>query len=148
MTTKKIRQGKIIELIRGGRVASQHDLVESLKKYGIQTTQATLSRDLSDLGIIKGRDGYEIAAAEPARNGDAERMRRVIREFVKFVDASGNIVVLKTDPGAASRLALDLDRAGWPEILGTIAGDDTVFVVIKRPALVRRVLKHIKEMLS
>jgi transcriptional regulator of arginine metabolism len=135
------RHERIVELIRERPVRSQTELAELLAADGMQVTQATLSRDLEELRAVKvrGADGgpgaYLIpedgtVALRPAEQAPA-RLVRLLRELLTGVDASANIAVLRTPPGAAQFLASALDRAGLPEVVGTIAGDDTILVVAR-----------------
>jgi len=151
LATKKIRQAKIAEMIEGGAVYSQQALAAGLGRVGIRVTQATLSRDLAELGVVKGPEGYGLPGGDGADGVDGRRsldLRRVLREFVRALDAAGNLVILKTDPGHAHTVAAHVDRARWPEIIGTIAGDDTIFAVVRRPAAARRVLAKIREVVN
>lgn len=125
---KKFRQGQIQKIIRGRDVYTQEELAEALAKLGVQATQVTLSRDIRELGIVKTPDGYrEIEALDEApAQEDADR---VVAEFLRDVRLAKNLLVLRTDPGSASPLARALDHSPWPEVVGTIAGDDTVLVI-------------------
>jgi transcriptional regulator of arginine metabolism len=139
--TKTARHARIVALIRDRAVRSQTELAELLASAGIQVTQATLSRDLEELGAVKvrGTDGGPAAylipeegkpPLRPAEQAPA-RLVRLLRELLTGADASGNLVVLRTPPGAAQFLASALDRSGLPEVVGTIAGDDTILVVAR-----------------
>ena len=131
MQNKIQRRHKILKLVRAGEVISQLDLSRRLKKEGIRVTQATLSRDLRDLQLVKTSDGYRLP--EDLRGAVANHshfpLRQSVSQSMTEVAAAHNIVVVKTHPGNASSLALSLDNAGWKEIVGTVAGDDTIFVV-------------------
>lgn len=151
--TKAARHARIVELVRDRPVRSQTELAELLAATGAQVTQATLSRDLEELGAMKVRGAgggavYRIpedggpaapgaAVAYPPPPGMAgaypppPRLVRLLRELLTGADASGNLAVLRTPPGAAQFLASALDRSGLPEVVGTIAGDDTVLVVAR-----------------
>ncbi|HEX2700003.1 MAG TPA: arginine repressor [Acidimicrobiales bacterium] len=133
-STKTQRQHRIAALLERHAVTSQAQLVELLADHGVVATQATVSRDLDDLGAVKVRvPGGETVYAIPelARNRLApeDHLRRVLGEWVGEVAHSGNIVVLRTPPGSAHVVGSALDRAGLEEIIGTVAGDDTVIVV-------------------
>lgn len=122
---KERRHNLILELIGHGGVRSQTGLREGLSALGVEVTQATLSRDLRELGVRKGPDGWEV----PGRPvGQPESGRRPLRQFALAVSAGGTIVVVKTGPGQAQVVALDLDRFPPTGVLGTLAGDDTVFI--------------------
>ncbi|BCL16991.1 arginine repressor [Micromonospora sagamiensis] len=139
-STRAARHARIVELIRDTPVHSQTELADLLAADGVQVTQATLSRDLKELGAVTvragdGRGVYLIPEDGHRALRDAEaapaRLVRLLRELLNGVDASGNITVLRTPPGAAHYLASALDRAGLPEVVGTIAGDDTILVVAR-----------------
>lgn len=138
--TRAARHGRIVELIRERPIRSQPELAELLAREGVHVTQATLSRDLEELGAIKVRGGdgppvYVIPedGNRPLREAEqaSARLVRLLRELLNSADSSGNIAVLRTPPGAAQFLASALDRSGLPEVVGTIAGDDTILVVAR-----------------
>jgi transcriptional regulator of arginine metabolism len=133
--TRTARHGRIVELIRDKDVRSQTELAELLAGDGYQVTQATLSRDLEELGAVKVSGAYLIPEdghrpLRPSEQAPA-RLTRLLRELLTGVDASGNMAVLRTPPGAAQFLASALDRSGLPDVVGTIAGDDTILVVAR-----------------
>ncbi|HET6212318.1 MAG TPA: arginine repressor [Micromonosporaceae bacterium] len=142
--TKTARHARIVELIRDRAVRSQTELALLLAASGIQVTQATLSRDLEELGAVKlrGTDGGPAAyvvpeeGRPPMRSAEQApaRLVRLLRELLTGTDYSGNLVVLRTPPGAAQFLASALDRSGLPDVVGTIAGDDTILVVAREHA--------------
>src|SRR5580704_11973594 len=123
---KAFRQGQILKLIRSKRILTQEDLARELKQsQGIDTTQVTLSRDVRELGLLKTPEGYrqvEGAAAGPD-------LAVLAGELLRDARVAQNLLVLHTSPGNANALAVALDNEGWPEIVGTIAGDDTILVV-------------------
>jgi transcriptional regulator of arginine metabolism len=123
--SKSYRQGQILKLIRGTRVLTQDELAEELRKQGISATQVTLSRDIRDLRLVKTREGYQEMAEE--ERGPAFPL--LAAEFVLDVRCAQNLVVLKTAPGHANSVAVALDQDEWPEVVGTIAGDDTILVI-------------------
>lgn len=123
--SKRYRQGQILNLIRGHSIHTQEELAAELTRQGVQATQVTLSRDLRELGLVKTTGGYrEMKREEP----DAG-IEGLFREFVTDVRIAQNLIVLRTDPGHASPVAVALDSQEWPEIVGTIAGDDTILVI-------------------
>ena len=131
---KPQRQHRVARIIEEQSVTSQARLVELLAADGVVATQATVSRDLEDLGAVKvrvagGEPVYAIPELAKDRVAPDEHLRRVLGEWVVDVAHSGNLVVLRTPPGSAHVVGSALDRAGIPEILGTVAGDDTVLVV-------------------
>jgi transcriptional regulator of arginine metabolism len=134
MASKVQRQQVIAKLIGRHAVSNQPQLVDLLADEGIHATQATVSRDLEDLGAVKvrvpgGETVYAIPEYEPARLAPEEQLRRVMGEWVAEVRSSGNLVVLRTPPGCAHVVASALDRSGMRGILGTVAGDDTLLCV-------------------
>ena len=140
--TRAGRQARIVELITHRQVHSQTELLGLLEAEGIGTTQATLSRDLDELGAVKlrGADGgvpvYVIPDdGSPVRGieGGTARLARLLGDLLVSADASGNLAVLRTPPGAAHYLASALDRAALHDVVGTIAGDDTLLVVAREP---------------
>jgi transcriptional regulator of arginine metabolism len=154
--TKSARQQTIVDLLAHHQVRSQSELVELLAASGIGVTQATLSRDLVELDAVKIRtaDGALVYAV-PAEGGDrtpvsaggstasGARLARLAGELLVSADSSANLVVLRTPPGAAQLLASAVDKTGLVDVLGTIAGDDTVLVIGRDPdggALARRLL--------
>jgi len=136
---KRYRQEQILKLIRARPIHTQEELAEKLRRLGIHATQVTLSRDLHDLRLAKTADGYkELLVTAGATNGalapaparPVERhLKRVAGQFLKDVRQAQNILVLRTDPGNAQPVAIALDQEDWPEIVGTLAGDDTVMAV-------------------
>jgi transcriptional regulator of arginine metabolism len=133
--SKAARHDRIAAHIRQADVRSQTELAERLAIDGIQVTQATLSRDLEELRAVKVRGAYLIPedgerALRPAEQATG-KLIRLLRELLTSVDFSGNLVVLRTPPGAAQFLASAIDRTGLPDIVGTIAGDDTILVVAR-----------------
>jgi transcriptional regulator of arginine metabolism len=124
---KNYRHGQILKLIRAKRIHTQDELARALRSIGVPATQVTLSRDIRELGLVKTAEGYIEGVAEPAGKGfDVEALAR---EFVQDVRLAQNLLVLRTQPGHANSVAVALDNAEWPEITGTIAGDDTILVV-------------------
>ena len=131
---KNQRQHRIARLLETSAVTSQVQLVELLASEGVVATQATVSRDLEDLGAVKvrvpgGETVYAIPEVVKDRIAPSDHLRRVLGDWVVDVAASGNLVVLRTPPGSAHVVASALDRAGLEDVLGTVAGDDTILVV-------------------
>ena len=128
------RRARIAELIGAHRIWSQQELAALLKRHeGIAVTQATLSRDLSELGVVKGPNGYMMPGTPPARpaEGREAALATALRQHLVSVARGGTLVVLKTPSGHANSLAIEIDRAGLQAALGTIAGDDTIFVAAR-----------------
>ncbi len=139
---RSARHARIAELISTGPVTSQTHLAKLLAESGVEVTQATLSRDLEELGAVKlrGSDGApasyvlppENAPLRPAQAAPA-RLTRLLADLLTSAEGSANLAVLRTPPGAAQFLASGLDKVGLPDVLGTIAGDDTLLVVSRHP---------------
>jgi transcriptional regulator of arginine metabolism len=144
--TRTARHQQIVDVLRRTPVRSQSELATLLAGDGYVVTQATLSRDLVDLGAVKVRDGNGLVYAVPGEGGDRSpqaglgtelfdaRLHRLCEELLVSAESSGNIVMLRTPPGAAQFLASAIDHSAVPAILGTIAGDDSVLVVCRDPA--------------
>ena len=132
---KPYRQSLILELVDGEAITSQEQLREQLRARGVEATQATLSRDIRDLGLIKrAADGAyrRPSAAEAATLSDSQlALRRAVQEYLRTEEAVQQLLVLRTDAGQAQPLAIAIDRARMPEIAGTIAGDDTILVICR-----------------
>ena len=125
---KTFRQGQILNLIRSQTIRTQEELASTLKKVGIDVTQVTLSRDIHDLGLVKTVQGYrEPQTTDATTQAEVDMLKWTLQEFVQDAKTACNLVVIRTAPGNAQTVAVALDREGWPEIVGTIAGDDTVF---------------------
>jgi transcriptional regulator of arginine metabolism len=154
-TTKAARHARIIAVLAEQPVRSQAELATRLDESGVHVTQATLSRDLDELGAVKLRtpdgglpvyvvpeDGSPLTA-RGATDAPPQRLARLIGELLTSAEASANLVVLRTPPGAAHFLASALDRASLPAVLGTIAGDDTILVVARDPVGGRALADHL-----
>jgi transcriptional regulator of arginine metabolism len=146
LNSKAARHARILAIVSGRNVRSQAELAKALDDEGFHVTQATLSRDLDELGAVKLRtpdgghpsyvvpeDGAPLAARQ-ADDATPHRLARLLGELLISAEASANIAVLRTPPGASNFLASALDRAGLPSVLGTVAGDDTILVVSRDPA--------------
>ena len=141
--TKASRHARISAIVRDQPVHSQSELARLLAENGVVVTQATLSRDLEELGAVKlrGADGSPPAYVVPPEGGRPlrpseaapARLVRLLEELLTGADSSGNLVVLRTPPGAAQFLASALDRSGLPQLIGTIAGDDTILAICREP---------------
>jgi len=126
--TKSFRQGQILKMIRSHPVHTQEDLAKLLRSVGIEATQVTLSRDIRELRLVKMPEGYREIGRESGRDSSSH-FELLAAEFLQDVKSAQNLVVLKTAPGHASSVAVALDSAEWPEVVGTIAGDDTILVI-------------------
>lgn len=136
---KQQRQHHIAQLLESGTVTSQQQLVELLAEAGVVATQATVSRDLEDMGAVKirvrgGETAYALPELPTQRVAPEDHLRRVLSEWLVEVAHSGPVVVLRTPPGSAHVVGSAIDRAGLPDILGTVAGDDTLMVIASAKA--------------
>lgn len=123
---KNFRQGQILKLIQSRNLHTQEEVVSELKTSGILASQVTVSRDIQELGLVKTADGYRQIRPNERLGPD---LATVVSEFLQDIRVAQNLVVLKTSAGNANALAAALDRDNWPEIVGTIAGDDTILVI-------------------
>jgi len=155
LTTRTARHAKILAILADQQVRSQAELADLLAVAGTPVTQATLSRDLDELGAVKLRapdggqsvyvvpeDGTPLAARQ-MNDAPPQRLARLLGELLVSAEASANIVVLRTPPGASNFLASALDRAALPQVLGTLAGDDTILVVSRDPAGGQALANHL-----
>lgn len=122
---KNFRQGQILKIIRGKDIFTQDELARELSQIGIQTTQVTLSRDMRELGLVKTPEGYRQLPTESPH----DELANVANELLQDLRVAQNLVVLRTSPGNANSLAIAIDREELPEVVGTVAGDDTVLVI-------------------
>lgn len=141
---KRYRQAAILDLVSREAVCSQETLGRQLRERGFHATQATISRDVKELQLVKraGDGAYERPAAGPvARGPDDAALRRAIAEYLRRVDLVQQLLVLRTDPGQAQPLALAIDKAELSEVVGTVAGDDTILVVTRHARAGREVTR-------
>ena len=151
MSAKSERQKALLDVIARQAVSTQAELKDLLKARGIEADQATLSRDIRELGLIKASDDgahYRYAPVEAVAPPGHTKPSAILARLVRKVDCSGNLLVIKTDPGEASPIALALDRMGWSEVVGTVAGDDTLLVVVKEGSPARKLAKKILNLKS
>jgi transcriptional regulator of arginine metabolism len=137
---KAFRQGQILKLISYQQIHTQEEIAQKLAKLGVPATQVTLSRDLRELGLAKTPQGYQRLAA-PAPSGPT--LSTILSEYLLDIRDAQHLLVLKTPPGHASTLAAALDRANWPELAGTIAGDDTVLAIAPDLAQARKLKRRL-----
>ena len=145
---KTLRQRLIVELVKAGPVSNQEELQHALRKRGVKVGQATLSRDIRDLGLSKTADGYSVPSGESSAGLALPPMSRLVREFVLQAQAAQNILVIKTTVGSAQPVAAALDEEEWAEVVGTIAGDDTILIVCPDKDHARRLAQRIEGMLD
>jgi len=151
--SKLSRQQALLELVKNEELWSQDELRKHLARKGFRVTQATLSRDINELGLVKTGEGYSVLAAE---NGNGHHstetggppVERLIREFVTEVREAQNLLVLKTSAGSAQPVALALDAEAWPEVVGTVGGDDTVLIISSDKKSAGKLAARIREMLA
>jgi transcriptional regulator of arginine metabolism len=141
--SKTARHKAIFDLLDGGPVESQDALQHSLERRGFPVAQATLSRDIRELKLVKGPDGYTRASQSVGPESALPSVMHLVREFVLEIREAQNLLVVKTTVGSAQPVAAAFDASHWPEVVGTIAGDDTVLVIAadkkKAHALARRI---------
>jgi transcriptional regulator of arginine metabolism len=144
---KPLRQKTILALLEEAPIASQEELQRALHRRGVKVGQATLSRDIHELGLIKTENGYTLPngnAAAPA----LPSVSRLVREFVLDVRPAQNLLVIKTTVGSAQPVAAALDDEAWPEAVGTVAGDDTILIVCPTKKAAARLAARTQEMLA
>ena len=151
MTDSRARRLRTLaELLRGGTLASQEEATERLGELGFTVTQATVSRDLEQLGAVKVKRGGILSYALPDQIGGADwstgRLERILKEWVVGIEAAGQLIVIRTPPGSAHLVASAIDHAQIPEIAGTVSGDDTMFVAIRDGADIRTMLARFERM--
>jgi transcriptional regulator of arginine metabolism len=140
------RRIAIAKLLREHAIERQSELVELLRAAGFNATQSSVSRDLKDMGAVKLKNGYSLPEDESDGNGDSLQQ---VAEFVREIRAAGaNLIVITTAIGAAQRVAVTLDRIHWPEIVGTLSGDDTIFIATTTAAQQRRLRARLKQSLT
>ena len=127
--SKVARQNSILELVQQVAIANQEQLRRLLARQGFDVTQATLSRDINELALVKTPSGYRVSHGDQQAEPGYRSAGRLVREFVLEVREAQNLLVSKTATGSAQPVAAAMDREGWPEVVGTIAGDDTVLVI-------------------
>ena len=141
---KSYRRGQILKLIRSERISTQEELAQALKKVGVPATQVTLSRDIRELRLVKTLEGYAESSPEEA----TPQFAMLAAEFLQDVRPAQNLVVLRTAPGHANSVAVALDNEKWPEIVGTIAGDDTILVIAPNASTAARIRKKLLMLLK
>src|SRR5215475_10284343 len=146
--SKLSRHKAILELLDDCPVASQEDLQKLLHRRGVEAGQATLSRDIRELGLVKSSGGYSLPGREVSAETDLPSVDRLVREFVTSVRTAQNLLVTKTSIGSAQPVAAALDEENWPEAIGTIAGDDTILIVCENNRAAGRLAERIQGMLA
>ncbi len=146
---KRYRQGQILKLVAGQPVASQDELRRRLIHLGMRVTQATLSRDLRELKLVKTLEGYRSlpAAATVEEASPLPALARALKEFLLDIRPAQNMLVLKTPPGGAQPIAAAVDAERWKEVAGTLAGDDTILIITTSSKARAAIQKRMEEML-
>ncbi len=145
---KTLRQRAVLDVLKHSSVASQEDLQRLLRKRGFKVTQATLSRDIRELNLSKTPHGYSLPQGESTAAAALPPASRLVREFVLDVRTAQNQLVIKTIVGSAQPVAAALDETDWPEVVGTIAGDDTILIVCPDRDEARTLAGRIEGMLA
>jgi len=148
---KTMRHAMILEIIESKNIETQEELADELRQHGVNVTQATVSRDIKELRLLKvlSEDGgYRYATAERAEKGINDRFIRIFSESVMSIAGAGNLIVLKTLAASAPSAAAAIDGLKWPEIIGTIAGDNTILVIIKNIEDVDDVIARFRELIG
>src|SRR5690349_15909257 len=145
---KEVRHKAILELLRESPIGSQDELQRALGKRGIRVGQATLSRDIHELELVKTPEGYELPSGGTASEAALPSASRLVREFVLDVRQAQNLVVVKTAVGSAQPVAAALDGESWPEVVGTIAGDDAILIVAANNKNAARLAQRVRGLLA
>jgi transcriptional regulator of arginine metabolism len=146
--SKLARHAAIKELVAAHPVASQDELRRLLYKRGHRVTQATLSREVHELGLVKSGEGYGLAGGEEAGDTWLPSVERLIREFVYDARAAQNLVIVKTSAGSAQPVAAAIDAEQWPEVVGTVGGDDTIMVVAPDHKRAHLLVERVRELIA
>jgi len=146
---KTERQNEILRIIREREVATQEEIAGALRSRGYRVTQATVSRDLRELQLNKvamGGGGYRYALPEKSEDAVSQRLTRILRDSLVSVAHAGQMIVVRTLSGSANVAGEAIDTLSWPEILGTIAGDNTIFIVVRSEAEAAEITDRIRKM--
>jgi transcriptional regulator of arginine metabolism len=147
---KSVRHSMILEIIESQNIETQEELAEQLKRHGVRVTQATVSRDIKELRLVKvlgEGGGYRYATSERAEQGMSDRFIRIFSESVLSMNPAGNLIVIKTLSASANAAAEAIDSMKWPEVVGTLAGDNTILVVVQSEDTVETVLGRFKTLI-
>lgn len=148
---KSARHSMILEIIESQNIETQEELAEQLLKRGMRVTQATVSRDIKELRLLKvlaDNGGYKYATAERAEQGISDRFIRIFSESVQSMASAGNLIVIRTLAASANAAAEAIDSLKWPEVLGTLAGDNTILVIVQSESDVESVLARFKSLVK
>ncbi len=141
--SKAYRRTQILEILHTEAAWTQEELRRKLARRGIRVTQATVSRDIEELGLVKTREGYRVPEAAEHATPPQPALSVILKEFVTDTRQAANLVILKTHPGNAHSVGVVLDAEPWPEVVGTIAGDDTIFIATPSSRHATRIRKKI-----
>src|SRR5262245_57910529 len=145
---KRLRHNAILDIIRSGEIGSQEELMRGLEARHIEVSQSTLSRDIQELRLAKTGGVYTVVDSDSTMvKSSDESIRRIIREFLVDVAVAQNIVVVKTGPGHASTVSQAIDETGWSEAIGSIAGENTVFIAVRSERDGKKLERRIRELL-
>ena len=147
---KSVRHAMILELIESQDIETQEELADQLKRHGVRVTQATVSRDIKELRLVKvlsDNGGYKYATGERAEQGVNDRFIRIFSESVLSMNGANNLIVIKTLTASAAAAAEAIDGLKWPEVLGTLAGDNTILVILQSDEQVEGVLARFKKLM-
>ena len=146
------RQRAIVDMLREAPATSQEDVAARLADAGYEVTQATVARDLEQIGAVKvkreGKLGYSLPEKLGDRNWPVERLKRIFAEWVQAVETSGSMVVVRTPPGSAHLVGLAVDQAKFPEVVGTIAGDDVLFIAVRSNLPPEPLAERLRDLMS
>ncbi len=146
--SKRTRQNTLLELVQQQPYRNQDELRRALARRGFEVTQATLSRDIHELGLVKTTDGYAPQEGEQTTEAALPPAIRLVREFVLDVKEAQNLLVVRTAPGSAQPVAAALDAEGWTEVVGTVAGDDTLLIISQNRRSAQKMAARIRGMLT
>lgn len=145
MASKRARQNAILDLVRRNRIESQEHLAQALHDQGFDVSQSTLSRDIRALGLVKIGNTYAVREDTP-RHSTEQTLRLVLREFLVDTDGVDHFLVVKTARGTAATVADALDAARWPGVVGTLAGENTIFILCRSSGVVADLRKRIRDL--
>ena len=145
---KLSRQKTILELLESGPVASQEELQKALAKHGVKVGQATLSRDIHELGLVKTAEGYSVSGSNVVTEPALPPLSRLMGDFVLDLRLAQNLLVIKTTVGSAQPVAAALDAESWPAVVGSVAGDDTILMVCPNKKAAAKLASRIREMIA
>jgi transcriptional regulator of arginine metabolism len=144
---RRLRHQAILDLVKSGNIASQEDLMRGLRSRHIDVSQSTLSRDIQELGLAKAAGYYVVVETDAAAHTPEESFPRIIREFVTAIEIAENLVIVKTGYGHASTVSQALDDADLPEAVGSLAGENTIFIATRSVKDARKLEKRLRDSL-